>query len=100
MGLNRLFADQPQPEIAGSVRLLGNVHVGARAILAQGTLVCSHGRVVVTGNHSAVLEKRCRHPRAPRADRAAQHHPPHRPLTARSADPPGDTTLLTLGSPP
>ena len=56
MSLNRLFADQPQPEIAGSARLLGTVHVGAGAILAQGTVVRSHDESVVIGNHSAVLE--------------------------------------------
>jgi carbonic anhydrase/acetyltransferase-like protein (isoleucine patch superfamily) len=56
MSLNRLFADQPQPEIAGSARLLGNVHVGAGAIIAQGTVVRSHDESVSIGNHSAVLE--------------------------------------------
>jgi carbonic anhydrase/acetyltransferase-like protein (isoleucine patch superfamily) len=56
MSLNRLFADQPQPEIAGSARLLGNVHVGAGAILAQGVVVRSHDASVSVGNHSAVLE--------------------------------------------
>src|SRR4051794_16455017 len=56
MSLNRLFADQPQPEIAGSAQLLGNVHVGAGAILAQGTVARSHDESVFIGNHSAVLE--------------------------------------------
>jgi UDP-3-O-[3-hydroxymyristoyl] glucosamine N-acyltransferase len=56
MSLNRLFADQPLPEIAGSARLLGNVHVGAGAILAQGVVVRSHDGSVSVGNHSAVLE--------------------------------------------
>src|SRR3954449_13298926 len=56
MSLNRLFADQPQPEIAGSARLLGDVHVGAGAILAQGVVVRSHDAAVSIGNHSAVLE--------------------------------------------
>lgn len=56
MSLNRLFADQPQPEIAGSARLLGAVHVGAGAIIAQGVVVRSRGESVSIGNHSAVLE--------------------------------------------
>ena len=56
MSLNRLFPDQPEPEIAGSAILLGSVHVGAGAILAQGTVVRSHDDSVFIGNHSAVLE--------------------------------------------
>src|SRR3954467_8841934 len=56
MSLNRLVADQPQPEIAASARLLGSVHVGAGAIIAQGTVVRSHDESVSIGNHSAVLE--------------------------------------------
>src|SRR3954452_1747978 len=56
MSLNRLLADQPQPEIAGSARLFGRVHVGAGAILAQGTVVRSLDDAVSIGNHSAVLE--------------------------------------------
>src|SRR4051794_20780964 len=56
MSLNRLLADQPQPEIASSATLLGSVHVGAGAILAQGTVVRSHDDSVSIGNHSAVLE--------------------------------------------
>src|SRR3954454_2114367 len=55
MSLN-LFADQPEPEIASSAQLLGSVHVGAGAIIAQGTVVRSHGESVSIGNHSAVLE--------------------------------------------
>ena len=56
MSLNRLLADQPEPEIASSARLLGNVHVGAGAIIAQGTVVRSHDESVAIGNYSAVLE--------------------------------------------
>src|SRR3954447_280863 len=56
MSLNRLFPDQPDPEIAGSAALLGSVHVGAGAILAQGLVVRSHDGAVSIGNHSAVLE--------------------------------------------
>src|SRR3954454_8265495 len=56
MSLNRLLPDQPQPEIAGSAVLLGNVFLGAGAIIAQGTVVRSHGESVSIGNHYAVLE--------------------------------------------
>src|SRR3954449_13257786 len=56
MSLNRLLPDQPEPEIASSARLLGNVHIGAGAIIAQGTVVRSHGDSVSIDNHSAVLE--------------------------------------------
>ncbi len=56
MSLNRLLPAQPQPEIARSATLLGNVHVGAGAIVSQGTVVRSHDESVVIGNHSAVLE--------------------------------------------
>src|SRR3954449_7931030 len=56
MSLNRLLPDQPEPEIAGSARLLGNVQGGAGALIAQGTVVRSHGDSVSLGNHSAVLE--------------------------------------------
>src|SRR3954451_6278738 len=56
MSLNRLFTDQPHPEIAASARLFGGVHVGAGAIIAQGTVVRSHDESVSIGNHSAVLE--------------------------------------------
>src|SRR5215217_5250177 len=56
MSLNRLLPDQPEPEIASSATLLGGVHVGAGAIIAQGTVVRSHGDSVSIDNHSAVLE--------------------------------------------
>jgi carbonic anhydrase/acetyltransferase-like protein (isoleucine patch superfamily) len=39
MSFNRLLADQPEPQIAGSAVVLGDVHVGAGAILAQGLVV-------------------------------------------------------------
>src|SRR5437588_7523203 len=51
-----MLSDQPQPEIARSAVILGEVHVGAGAILAQGLVVRAHGAVVSIGNHSAVLE--------------------------------------------
>ena len=38
-----MIVDQPQPEIAGSAVILGEVHVGAGAILAQGLVARSHG---------------------------------------------------------
>ena len=56
MSFNQLFADEPEPEIAGSAVILGEVHVGAGAILAQGLVVRAHGGAVSIGNHSAVLE--------------------------------------------
>src|SRR4051794_14965911 len=56
MSLNRLLADQPQPEIAGSATLLGTMQVGAGAILAQGVVVRARQESVSIGNHSAVLE--------------------------------------------
>jgi carbonic anhydrase/acetyltransferase-like protein (isoleucine patch superfamily) len=56
VSLNQLLTDQPRPQIAGSARLLGDVHVGAGAILAQGLVVRSHGGNVSLGNYSAVLE--------------------------------------------
>ena len=56
MSFYQLFADQPQPEIARSAVVLGDVHVGAGAILAQGLVVRAHGAAVSIGNHSAILE--------------------------------------------
>ena len=56
MSFNQLFADEPRPEIARSAVVLGEVHVGAGVILAQGLVVRAHGAAVSIGNHSAVLE--------------------------------------------
>jgi carbonic anhydrase/acetyltransferase-like protein (isoleucine patch superfamily) len=56
VSLNQLLTDQPRPQIADSATLLGDVHVGAGAILAQGLVVRSHGGNVSVGNYSAVLE--------------------------------------------
>src|SRR6201981_801269 len=53
-----MLVDQPQPEIARSAVILGEVHVGAGAILAQGLVVRAHGAAVSIGNYSAVLAKR------------------------------------------
>ena len=51
-----MLVDQPQPEIARSAVILGEVHVGAGAILAQGLVARSHGAAVSIGNYSAILE--------------------------------------------
>src|SRR5271165_1848872 len=51
-----MLVDQPQPEIAGSAVVLGEVHLGAGAILAQGLVVRAHGGAVSIGNYSAILE--------------------------------------------
>ena len=56
VSLNQLLVDQPRPEIAGSAVILGEVHVGAGAILAQGLVVRAHGAAVSIGNYSAILE--------------------------------------------
>jgi carbonic anhydrase/acetyltransferase-like protein (isoleucine patch superfamily) len=56
MSFNKLLVDQPEPEIAGSAVVLGEVHVGAGAILAQGLVVRAHGAAVSIGNYSAILE--------------------------------------------
>jgi carbonic anhydrase/acetyltransferase-like protein (isoleucine patch superfamily) len=36
--------------------LIGDVHVGAGVVLAQGLVVRAHGAAVTIGNHSAILE--------------------------------------------
>jgi signal transduction histidine kinase len=46
VSLNHLLVDQPQPEIARSAVILGEVHVGAGAILAQGLVVRAPGGAV------------------------------------------------------
>jgi carbonic anhydrase/acetyltransferase-like protein (isoleucine patch superfamily) len=56
MSFNQLLEDQPEPEIAGSAVIVGEPHIGAGAILAQGLVVRAHGGAVSIGNHSAVLE--------------------------------------------
>ena len=56
MSFNQLLRDQPAPQIAGSAVIIGDVHVGAGVILAQGLVVRAQGRAVSIGNHSAVLE--------------------------------------------
>jgi hypothetical protein len=56
VSFNQLLVDQPQPLVAGSATLLGEVHVGAGAILAQGLVIRAHDGAVSVGNHSAILE--------------------------------------------
>jgi carbonic anhydrase/acetyltransferase-like protein (isoleucine patch superfamily) len=56
MSFNQLLVSQPEPEIASSAMVLGDVHVGAGAVLAQGVVVRAHGGAVSIGNNSAVLE--------------------------------------------
>jgi len=56
VSFNQMLVDEPQPEIAGSAVVLGEVHVGAGAILAQGLVVRAHGGAVSIGNYSAILE--------------------------------------------
>src|SRR6201996_886948 len=56
MSFNHLLVDQPEPDIARSAVLLGEVHVGAGVILAQGLVVRAHSGAVSFGNYSAVLE--------------------------------------------
>ena len=71
MSFNHLLVDQPQPEMAQSAVILGEVHVGAGAILAQGLVVRAHGGAVSIGNHSAILENGVvigTHPDRPAAD--------------------------------
>src|SRR5215813_5394341 len=51
-----MLSDQPQPEIARSAVILGEVHVGAGAILAQGLVIRAHDAAVSIGNYSAILE--------------------------------------------
>src|ERR1700683_4053126 len=42
--------------MAGSALIVGEVHVGAGAILAQGLVVRANGGAVSIGNYSAILE--------------------------------------------
>ena len=39
MSFNQLLVDQPEPEIAGSAVVVGEVHVGAGAILAVASVL-------------------------------------------------------------
>ena len=56
MSLNRARSEQPASEDAASAVLIGQAHLGAGALLAQGVVLRSRGGSVALGNHSAVLE--------------------------------------------
>ena len=56
MSLNRAQAEQPAFEVAASAVLIGQAHLGAGALLAQGVVLRSRAGSVALGNHSAVLE--------------------------------------------
>src|SRR6201985_2529786 len=56
VSFNHLLVEQPEPHIARSAVLLGEVHVGAGANLAQGLVVRAHGGAVSIGNYSPILE--------------------------------------------
>lgn len=57
MSLNRATPDlSPEPSVAGSAEVIGEMWLGAGAILAQGLIVRSVEGGVRIGNHSAVLE--------------------------------------------
>ena len=56
MSLNRARAEQPASEVAASAVLIGQAHLGAGALLAQGVVLRSRQGSVRLGNHSAVLE--------------------------------------------
>jgi len=56
MSLNRARAEQPAFEVAASAVLIGQAHLGAGALLAQGVVLRSRGGSAALGNHSAVLE--------------------------------------------
>jgi carbonic anhydrase/acetyltransferase-like protein (isoleucine patch superfamily) len=56
MSLNRARTEQPASEVATSAVLIGQAHLGAGALLAQGVVLRSRTGNVALGNHSAVLE--------------------------------------------
>src|SRR5256885_5404428 len=56
MSLNRARSEQPASEVAASAVLIGQAHIGAGALLAQGVVLRSRAGSVWLGNHSAVLE--------------------------------------------
>ena len=56
MSLNRAQNEQPASEVAASAVLIGQAHLGAGALLAQGVVLRSRAGSVALGNHSAVLE--------------------------------------------
>ena len=50
MSFNQVLADQPQPEVAGSAVILGEVRAGAGAMLAQGLVIRADGGAVSIGS--------------------------------------------------
>jgi carbonic anhydrase/acetyltransferase-like protein (isoleucine patch superfamily) len=56
VSLNRPRPEQPASEVAASAVLIGQAHIGAGALLAQGVVLRSRAGNVRLGNHSAVLE--------------------------------------------
>jgi carbonic anhydrase/acetyltransferase-like protein (isoleucine patch superfamily) len=56
MSLNRARGEQPAAEVAASAVLIGQAHLGAGSLLAQGVVLRSRAGRVALGNHSAVLE--------------------------------------------
>lgn len=56
MSLNRAREEQPSSEIAASAILIGQAHLGAGALLAQGVVLRSPDGSVAVGNHAGVLE--------------------------------------------
>ena len=60
MSLNRARAEQPAAEVAASaVVLIGQAHLGAGALLAQGMVLRSRAGAVALGNHSAAWRTVC-----------------------------------------
>src|SRR6185295_6317831 len=56
MSLNQPRTEQPAAEVAASAVLIGQAHLGAGTLLAQGVVLRSRAGSVALGNHSAVLE--------------------------------------------
>src|SRR3954469_17473452 len=56
MSLNRARTEQPASEVATSAVLIGQAHLGAGSLLAQGVVLRSRLGGVRLGNHCAVLE--------------------------------------------
>src|SRR3954465_15852854 len=56
MSLNRAPSEHPASEIAASAVLIGQAHIGAAALVAQGVVLRSRRGSVRLGNYSAVLE--------------------------------------------
>jgi hypothetical protein len=85
VSFNHLLADQPQPEIAPSAVILGEVHIPCRRDPGAGPVVRVNGAAVRLGNYPAILGK-------PGGDRPVQITPAVRRLLAW---PGGMLTALT-----